>query len=186
MFTAVWSRTVCLAGFSLIALACGPGGSGDDDDDDDDGRGDAAPPGSLIVAPGDVTLSVEGGVAATQAYSVTLVGDDGSEQDVSDEAALTLDDPRLGSFGGNVLTTATDAAGRTKVRASARGKTGPADLMVHLTHIIVVGDAPDDAADLFDGAAGDGIAPSIVYPSGGIIVPPNPSRSRRGATTACV
>jgi hypothetical protein len=162
---------------TVLGGACGPstGGPGNDDDAATAPGTDGAPPvpGSVRVAPGDVVLYVEGGVAQTQTYTATFIHDDGQEEDVTAEATFTVDHPWLGEFVGPTFTSVIDRAGHTIVRASARGQSGAANLTVHLTHVIIVGEAPADAPDVFAGAGAGGPAPAIVYPPAGIIVPPN-------------
>lgn len=163
-----------LAAFVAVGVAaCGPSGGGDDDDDGNTADGAPVEPGSLLIEPGNVILYVEDGAAATQDYVVTFIDDGGDRIDVTAESVLTVDNSSLGSFSGATLTTGTAAAGRTKVRATARGASATADLLVHLTHIVVTTGTPGNAPEVFDGASGGGVAPEVVYPDSGIIVPPN-------------
>lgn len=155
----------------LWGAGCGPSVSDPSDNFGAD-AGDVTP-GTLLVTPQDATLEVEGGVAVTQAYTVQLVKADGSLKDVTGEASLSVGLPSLGSFAGNVFTSAPDRAGRTLISATYDGKMGSAKLTVKLSHVIVAEGAPADAPDRFDGATGGGIAPTLVYPSTGVIVPPN-------------
>ncbi|MCA9678329.1 MAG: PD40 domain-containing protein [Kofleriaceae bacterium] len=156
---------VLLAGLALAA--CGPSSG-------DDGLSDDQPPGpGLRVEPGDVTLTVEGGVAATQVYTVIAVAADGGETDVTDEATLSLSLPSLGSFAGGVFTTALDRGGRAVVRAEWQGLSADADLTIVLRTVVVEPGVPGDAPDRFDGAPEGGNAPALRYPASGTIVPPN-------------
>ncbi len=155
-------RLVCV--LALIG-ACGPSVENGGDDD---------PPGpGLRIEPGDVTLTVEGGVAASQAYTVLAVAEDGGTTDVTDQATLSLAVSALGTFAGAMLTTAPDRGGRSQVLAAWNGLEGTADLTVMLRHVIVEPGAPSGAPDDFDGATAGGSAPDLVYPSSGTIVPPN-------------
>jgi hypothetical protein len=158
-------------GLALIAglLGCGPsGGDGGDGSD-----GGTVAPGTLRIAPGNVTLSIENGVAATQAYSAIYRDDDGDDHDVTDETSFGLALPSLGTFSGSTLTTSVDRAGRTTVTGNWDGNTASADLTIMLTHVIVTEGAPGNSDDIFDGATTGGNAPGLVYPNPGIIVPPN-------------
>jgi len=155
----------------LVAAGCSPSVSDPNDNFGTD-AGDVSP-GTLVVTPGDVTLEVENGVVATQTYTVKLVKDDGGLQDVTNDASLSVGLPSLGSFSGNVFTSASDRAGRTLVTATYDGKMGSANLTIKLSHVIVTDGAPTDAPDQFDGATTGGVAPTLVYPSTGVIVPPN-------------
>jgi len=163
---------VSTTGFALLlAVGCGPNVS--DPGDNTGADAGSVTPGSLVVTPGDVILEVENGVVATQVYTVQLVQDNGSLQDVTANASLSVGLPSLGSFTGNTFTTAPDRAGRSLVTAVHAGKMASANLTVKLSHVIVTDGAPSDANDQFDGASTGGIAPTLVYPTSGVILPPN-------------
>ncbi len=158
---------VFVALIAAATAACGPS-SGDDT------GGDDAPPGpGLRIEPGDVTLTVEGGLAATQTYVVLAVDERGDTTDVTDEATLSIAHPSLGSFAGATFTSAPDRGGRTIVRAAWDGLTGEAALTLMLRHVIIEPGTPADAPGRFDGATAGGAAPGLVYPSSGAIIPPN-------------
>jgi hypothetical protein len=160
-------RLITFASCLILAAACGPS-SGDDT------AGDDAPDGpGLRIEPGDVTLRVDDGVPATQAYVVLAVDADGDTTDVTDEATLSLAHTALGTFDGAVFTSAPDRGGRTTVRAEWDGLTGEADLTLILRTVIIEPGAPADAPDRFDSATPGGNAPGLVYPSSGVIIPPN-------------
>ena len=153
---------------TVALCGCGPSGGGGDGTD-----GGAVEPGTLRIVPGNVTLSIDDGVAATQQYSAIYRDDDGDDHDVSGETAFGLGLPSLGTFSGSTLTTSVDRAGRTTVSAAYDGKNANADLTIMLTHVIVTDGAPANSDDIFDGAGAGGVAPGIVYPNPGVIVPPN-------------
>ncbi len=162
-----------VAALAIALAACGGGGGGDDADDDDDAGGN--PVVELTIEPADLTLTIEDGVAATADYVVTGRFQDGSSGDVSDEVSLRLDDSRLGRFEGATLTTGTEVAGRTEVVASFDGQTASASLTVKLRaqHNDPEAELPPDPSGLFGGGDVPALAPELVYPADGVLVPPN-------------
>jgi len=159
---------------SAALVACGPSGGGNHPPGTDPDGGTNPPPGAhLEIAPGQVTLTVAGGVAQTQVYTIEAVGADGTRTDVSSETQLSLGLPGIGSFTGNVLTTAPDRGGHTLVTAEWHGLQATSDLTVLLRSVIVEPGAPPDAPDRFGGASPGGAPPELVYPDNGVLVPPN-------------
>lgn len=154
-----------------LAVACGPTNDGGGGPGDVDGGQLSA--GSLVIQPGDVTLAISNGTPATQTYTAIYVDDDGEQSDVTADTTFSLGLPALGTFSGGVLTTAPDRAGRTIVNAIYQGKSAQANLTITLEHIVIVGGAPSDAPGKFDGAGTGGVSPTLVYPSSGVILPPN-------------
>jgi len=152
----------------LFSAACGPSGSGDDD-----GSDGGVQPGSLVVTPGDVTLTVSGGVAQSQSYTATYYDDGGHPSDVTADTSFTLESSVLGSFAGNLFTSRPDRAGRTTVTGTWSGHTATAQLTVMLEHVVITTGAPSDAPGLFGDAQPGGAAPALVYPGSGVILPPN-------------
>jgi hypothetical protein len=170
--TAMSTRTLLIGASLSLLLACGSSarnnvgpGSGAD--------GGGPGPGDLQVLPATATLTVEGGVAAHQAYTVALVNGDGTLKDVTAEAQLTLDLGNLGTFSGADLTTATDHGGHTTVRAAWQGHAGTADLKVLLKQTIIDPSLPTTTPGSFGTATAGGPAPSLVYPETGVLVPDN-------------
>ncbi len=163
---------------SLVSLlACGPskGESGGSDGGGGD-PADAAPnatPGTLQITPGDVTLRVQNGTAASQQYVATFTDDNGDQSDVTASTTFSVSLPSVGSFAGATFTSAVDRAGRVRVTGTYEGKTATAMLTVYLEHVIVEPGAPGTAPGSFDGAATGGVSPTLVYPSSGVILPPN-------------
>ncbi len=160
--------TVAL-GLGLV-VGCGPGGGGDDD-----GGDDGNPPGAILkVTPEDVTLEVINGAEVTQPYVATLVRDDGTMADVTDQVTFAVATTGFGTFAGPTLTTRGTAAGVTEVRAVLAEVIGTARLTVKVRGVRVEPPAPADAPALF-GAATEAAsqAPALVYPDDHALIPPN-------------
>lgn len=154
--------------FSWALFACGGDGGGDGDAD---GGADGA---TLVVEPGEANLNVEDGRLVEQAYQVFVVDAEGERTEVTAEAALRVDDRRLGTFDGAVFRTSGLRGGRGVVTASFDGLSATAAVIVRVADTRVVDPAPADAADLFDAATDDAaLAPQVVYPADGTVVPPN-------------
>ncbi len=142
-----------------------PGGEGEGE-----GEGDDA--GVLSVSPGSAQLVVQDGVNPTQQYTATLAGDD-----VSASALWTVEPPALGTFSGSTFTSA-GVGGVGHVVATLRGQRASADVRVRVVDTLEEPGAgaalPPNASGLVDAApADDGRAPSVVYPSDGVLVPRN-------------
>lgn len=153
---------VVLAMCPALSLACGPTGGGDDD---------GGP--TLEIRPATAELIVDRPGTATQAFAVFRVEPDGDEVDVTAEASLTLDRAALGTLSGGTLTATGDAAGAGVLTARLDDATATAAVTVRVRGVRVV-DAPAEAPGWFDDAADDAaLAPTIVYPSDGTLVPPN-------------
>lgn len=129
--------------------------------------------GTLRVDPDNAAVTVSGGVAQELDYHAYLRRADGSEEDVTGEATFLLSSSVVGSFAGAHFTSATDRGGTVRVIAMARGATGNTPLTVRLEAIVVVPGTPDDAPSSFGGTEDASRAPTFVYPSDGILVPPN-------------
>lgn len=135
-----------------------------------DAMGDAiAAP--MRIVPADATLMLVGGKDAVRNYALMLQKDDGTELDITLEAAFSLGDPSIGSFTGSTLTAKKE--GTTKVRATARGMTVETGLTVKGPVTIVAPGTPSDAPGKFGGTVDPARAPRIIYPNNGTIVPPN-------------
>ena len=169
-------RLYAVLALSTMALSWGCG-----EQSGDGGRdGSGAPSLALVsieVLPGDDILVIEGDIPATAEYMAIGTFEDGSTADITDEVQFRLDDVRLGTFEGARLTTGTAHGGRTRVRASAdQGSViGRADVVIRVQQRYQDPSTPDIPADpesRFEGEEG-GSAPALVYPSDGVLVPPN-------------
>ncbi len=151
---------------SLLVVACGG-------QDGASGAGDAGVE-TLVIEPADATLVVVDGMVVEQAFTVTKRHADGSTEDVTAEASFTIDRPQLGSFDGTSLQAAGRAAGRGEVAATVDGEFGTAAVTVRVEQTRIVDGAPADARTLFDNATDDpAMAPTIVYPAAGSVMPLN-------------
>ncbi len=165
------TRALCCLILLLSACKRPTDGPGDDDAGGDVLAGLVA----LSISPADATLVIDQGVPATGAYVATGTFDDGREIDVTAHVTFTLEDGTLGGFAGNALTSTTTHGGQTNVRASARGIDGVTGLTLRLVHAYVdpASVLPSDPAGLFGGGIDATRAPSLVYPTDGVVVPPN-------------
>lgn len=164
------------SGMGLIALAAalawacesgGEHGASGPVDGDLDGA-------SLEISPSSITLAVTGGVPERQRFTVRVHLRDGTTEDVSERAELTIGDPLLGRIEGAVLTARGTAAGESTVRASFKGLSATARVAVRVQHVRVVDPAPPEAPVLLRTAASaPELAPAIVYPTDQTVVPPN-------------
>jgi len=126
---------------------------------------------NLVITPADMTIMLVAG-PTTVAYTATLVGLlDGVVEDVTSETTFSIDDATLGTFAGNKLTAV--KAGTSKVHAKVRGLLQETGVTVSPPVVILAPGAPSDAPTKFGGAIDSTKSPSFVYPSDGIIVPPN-------------
>lgn len=164
--------------------AAGPSGA---DAGASDGRaqGDAAPgPGDggaaafsgLALEPPRADL-VSRGPPVRQTFTVRATRADGTTRDVTAEAQLTLEDESLGRLSGARFVTGT-RGGTTRLRAEFEGLRAEAEIRVRVerTEDATSGaPLPNDPGGLLDGAPSDGgrEAPQIVYPSSGVLLPPN-------------
>lgn len=148
----------------VIGAACG-NGAGDDTGD---------PQGTLVVSPATAILDVVDGVAASQAFTVALVADDGTMTDVTGQVAWSVVDPAFGNFAGATFTALGGRAGKTMARATLATLVGEAQIEVNVKGFRIGEGAPANAPDLFGaGVADPASAPVFVYPPDQVIVPQN-------------
>jgi hypothetical protein len=165
----------------LAGLACAaPGGdasssSVDDSTGSDEHAGaDDESADNLRLEPAEADLFSTSDQAATQAFKLYLRDERGAETDVTAQAVFTLDDAELGAFAGARLSGSTTRAGESRVLAAFGESQARARVRLHLTAIRIGTGAPSDAASQFDQAVADpALAPGLLYPSDGTIVPPN-------------
>jgi hypothetical protein len=170
-----------IAAVALVA-ACGSSGRGGyDDGTSPNGPGGGGPAlaadDKLVVEPPEADVSVEDGKPLPSVdYHAFLVHADGQKQDVTPNAVFRMvanAGPTQGTFAGATFTAAANAVGKATVHADLRTLSGEAALRIHLIKSIVASGAPADAASKFAGAVDPARKPSIVYPSDGVMVPPN-------------
>src|SRR5262249_40879765 len=93
--------------------------------------------------------------------------------DVTATTTFTIDDTTLGSFGGAGTTLTVTKAGKTNVRASASSMSAATTITVSAPVGIVTPGTPTGAPGSFGGPDDPSLAPTWVYPSDGVLVPPN-------------
>jgi TolB protein len=149
----------------LLAAGCTERRRGDPDAGDGDARGST---GDIRIEPADLVMTITGSPAVVEYHA--FVGD----RDVTSEVTWTSTVAPLGTFAGNVFTSAVDRGGRTTIRARMGSLEGLTSLTLRISSTIVGPGAPSDAASRFDAATPDpSITPSIVYPADGVVIPPN-------------
>jgi len=129
--------------------------------------------GDIRIEPADQTVLLSGTAPAVLDYRAFLRQSDGREREVTSEVMWSTSVTMLGSFAGAQFTSALDLGGRTNIFARLGSLTGMTSLTLRLERVIVVDGTPPDAPTRFGGAADASLAPEIVYPSDGTVVPPN-------------
>lgn len=163
-----------VAAYALGGCASGmarePGGGGDDGGEMGgvDGGVEARPT-ALVIEPASCDLVIDNGAAAHQRFTATATFSDGSRRDVTAAARFRVD-MALGAFDGNQLAMA--AAGKTLIAASYEAVTGTAMVTARIHSVRVDPALPAGTVDLF-GGADNGLAPQIVYPPAGAVMPRN-------------
>lgn len=155
-----------------------PGRSGDGGDTD------AGIPaiGSITIAPSDVTLDlVQGQPPQSQSFTVTYHAADG-DKDVTGAAMYTLNDPGIGTMNLNTFTTGTDHGGTTQLIAVYTPDGMQQQMAMATIHVRVHGafqgpdcmnNCPAFPPDNAPTCTAMNITPNIVYPSDGVLLPPN-------------
>ena len=171
-----------LVTMAALAFACGTSGRKSYDDGTTPPGGDPLGPplvsdDKLVVEPSDTDVSVEDGKPLPSVdYHAFLVHRDGARQDVTLNAVFRMVQnagPVQATFAGPKLTANANAVGKATVHADLRTLSGEATLRIHLKKVILADGAPPDAATKFGGAIDPARKPSILYPSDGVMVPPN-------------
>lgn len=129
----------------------------------------------IEIMPADASVTVIDRAAVTQDYTAMLVHADGTKEDVTSTAVFSLGDAAYGTFAGTTATITGGGAGVVQVTALSGSITGTTTLTVNVK-LEVRGSGVGSADPLpdFDSATEDAsLAPTIVYPSDHILVPPN-------------
>lgn len=158
------------------------GGSGSDGGSADSGT--TGPTlGKLSLEPINPILTVTGTTARTQGFVLKGTFSDGHTEDLTGKATFSIEDTRLGLFGGGSLfTTSTTVGGASTVHA----RVGTMSVSTGLTVLLdqSVSDSPPTGSSTttpvpttpgskFNGAVDLARKPRIVYPNNGVLVPPN-------------
>ncbi|WNG35783.1 hypothetical protein F0U61_20475 [Archangium violaceum] len=198
----MWKKT-WLLGILMTATAlsgcssCGDNGGGGTDggnttaDGGDGGGGnpdgsvDPTDPtlSSLTIEPTNPVLVVSGSTGVTQLFKVTGTFTDGRTEDVSGKALFSIDDTRLGLFGGGSgFTSSTTVGGTSTVRARVGTLSVSTPITVKLDQKVSdtpppgqtpATPVPADPGSKFGGTVDTSYKPEIVYPNNGVLVPPN-------------
>lgn len=164
-----------LIGAPLAVFGCGDVG--------DPGAGSDADEGEAVegleeirLDPAEAEVIVDGGEPASQAFEVIGTFEDGGEEEVTEQASFSLQDPALGSISGARFESGSAHGGQTRVSATVGEATAHADLTVRIRERERDADAdlPDGVGEDFDGAEeDDDYSPEIVYPVPEVLLPPN-------------
>ena len=188
-------RIVLVAGLFSLAAGSFPGcncsnggrtgGNGGSGGTGGGGNGDMGVPltGTISISPTDVTLDlVQGQPPQSQAFTVTLHAPSG-DVDVSGSSSFILADTTLGSMNQNTFTTGTAHGGTTLLTATYMSAGMPAQAQA-MIHVRVKGTfpGPDCGAgcgtfppDTAPNCSAPNLAATIVYPTDGVLLPPNMS-----------
>ncbi len=128
--------------------------------------------GDIRIEPADAERAIVDGVPAVVDYRA-FVTEGGVEREVTSEVTWVSGDLTLGSFSGARFTSSTDRGGRNSILAQLGTLRGTTTLTLRLSRVVVTGGAPPDAPSRFGGPEDASRAPTIVYPSDGVVVPPN-------------
>lgn len=147
----------------------------------DDGGNGGATLGTLAITPTGPILAVTGSTPVTQQFKVTGTFTDGHTEDVTGQATFSIDDTRLGLFGGGSLfTSSTTVGGNSTVRARIGTTSVSTPITVRLEQKVPdsasgSSSLPTDPGSKFGGSADPDSShkPKIVYPNNGVMVPPN-------------
>lgn len=134
--------------------------------------------GSLRIDPADHEVVVTGGASQAIEYHAFYRDASGAERDVTSETTWSSTLPGLGTFSGSVFSTTPDRGGVTRITAhyAGTGASTSTQLTVRVERIVIAGGASADTPARFDGDAGAGAGPEVVYPNDGTLVPPNLQR----------
>ena len=132
---------------------------------------------SLDVSPAMAALTTTG-TAVTQPFVATAHYADGTTGDVTGSCAWSVSDPAMGAVDGTGhYVSPADHGGQADVVAATGGATGKAKLTLKWVATRVSQDdgstAPADSSQKFGGATTAPLAPSVLYPLDGALVPQN-------------
>lgn len=136
--------------YAVVAVSCafavglGACGGADGGSDSDSNGGDAGDESgfnldagadttvTIAMAPKTATLDVDEGVPGKTSFKVIATAMDGSTSEVTDGVSWTIDAPSLGSIAAGTFTANGTLGGTVNVRASWKGQTAAAVLLVRL------------------------------------------------------
>ena len=158
-------RSLIALSLSSLLAGCGTGGRGAGSPVTDGGMGNP-----ITLTPADPVLAVDGKNPSSLAFQVARDG-----TDVTSLATLTVDNAAIGAFSGGTFTSLPGAAGNTTVHATLDGQSASTSLTLTLTvaTVVIAPGTPADAPSKFGGSNDPTLAPTIAYPPGGALIPPN-------------
>ncbi|HET9990747.1 MAG TPA: hypothetical protein VFQ65_19590, partial [Kofleriaceae bacterium] len=151
------------AALVVAAFGCGPGNRGGDD----------TMGAHIVIDPADANITVNDNVPVAQAYTATLIDDNGNPHDITTSVSFTVANPSYGNWAGPTLSVTGGGAGVTQVQATNGTLMASAKLTVHVNGSRDDGTVPPGTGGMFDGATESGTGPTIAYPANNVIVPPN-------------
>ena len=159
--------TALLMALALALPACG-GSAG--------GGGGGADGGaiSLAITPTSTEVDLDFGTGSEVSFQATATLADGLTEDVTTDAAFSLTEEDVGLFDGPVLKLNGRGAGLAHITAHYQGATATAEVTVKVADTVIDPSAPADAPGWFDSATDQAaLAPAVVYPQDGTLVPRN-------------
>jgi hypothetical protein len=155
-------QTLACAALAVWGFGCGPGNRGD-------GTG-----ARVDVEPANAMVTVTDGVPVVQAYTATLIDDNGDPHDITSTVSFTLSSAVYGNWSGPSLSIGGGGAGVTQVVANTGAIQGSTNLTVFVKGSRDDGTVPPGAGGMFDNATENAVnAPTIAYPANNVILPPN-------------
>ena len=127
---------------------------------------------SITVDPPTASVTLDGGMMATQAYTATATFSDGSTQPLTSGVAWAADSAQVGSISGTGVYTANGMlGGSVSIQAQFGGMTGTAALTVKLVLSENPGNAPANVVTALQGATSPDASVTWAYPYDGTVWP---------------
>jgi TolB protein len=135
--------------------------------------GSSGGPKTLAILPADATLSPPANVSPTLSYKAYLQTPTAPDVDVTAQTTFTINPPTFGSFAGAAFTAPAGTLGKATVSASAMGLNAATSVTITMPQVVIGGGADAGSPGKFGGGDDPNAKPSLVYPSSGIVLPPN-------------
>lgn len=165
-----------MGGGGAGGAAAGGAGAGGDPFGGKGGEGGSGPQGPLqllAIAPVDAVFSPPAGVGLVAKYKALLKETGKPTVDVTSSAVFSVEPPDFGAFVGATLQASAGKTGKAKILCDAKGLSTSTAVTIEQGKVVVGPGAPADAPGKFGGPVDPGAAVQVVYPSSGILVPPN-------------
>jgi hypothetical protein len=124
----------------------------------------------LTLDPPSLELVLSNGVAARATYTATLTLTNGTRRDVTADTRFGID-TAYGSFRANELTMG--IGGKAEVFGTWVDKTGTAEVTARVKTLRIDPSLPATTPGLFDHPDNPALAPQIIYPAAGVVMPRN-------------